>query len=220
MSMAMSPDRMSSSVRGQIQVIIGPMFSGKTTELIRRIRRFEVAQHKALLIKYDQDNRYDNECVATHDRHLASNTKTTKSSTLLPLMKQAIKFNVVGIDEGQFFPDIVEFCETLARHGKTVIVAALDGTFQRQAFGDVLNLIPLAESVVKLKAVCMHCCQDASFTRRLGQETEVEVIGGADKYVAVCRKCFHLPTLHPDMLTPTRDFPQESRVSRQLVFTT
>ncbi|KAK2112168.1 hypothetical protein P7K49_011915 [Saguinus oedipus] len=88
------------------------------------------------------------------------------------------------------FPDIVEFCEAMANAGKTVIVAALDGTFQRKAFGTILNLVPLAESVVKLTAVCMECFREAAYTKRLGTEKEVEVIGGADKYHSVCRLCY------------------------------
>src|SRR5690348_9043635 len=87
------------------------------------------------------------------------------------------------------FPDLVEFCEKMADMGKTVIVAALDGTFQRKPFGNVLNLVPLAESVCKLNAVCMLCQKDAAFTKRTVQDTALEVIGGADKYVAVCRAC-------------------------------
>uniref|UniRef100_A0A8D2EK82 Thymidine kinase n=1 Tax=Theropithecus gelada TaxID=9565 RepID=A0A8D2EK82_THEGE len=88
------------------------------------------------------------------------------------------------------FPDIVEFCEAMANAGKTVIVAALDGTFQRKPFGTILNLVPLAESVVKLTAVCMECFREAAYTKRLGTEKEVEVIGGADKYHSVCRLCY------------------------------
>jgi len=101
--------------------------------------------------------------------------------------------DVIGIDEGQFFPDLVEVCEKLAAAGKTVLVASLDGTFQRKPFGRTLELIPMAESVTKLQAVCMICFRDAAFSRRLGDETAIEVIGGADKYVAVCRECFFKP---------------------------
>ncbi|XP_010122630.1 PREDICTED: thymidine kinase, cytosolic [Chlamydotis macqueenii] len=109
---------------------------------------------------------------------------------LKDVYKEALGSAVIGIDEGQFFPDIVEFCEMMANAGKTVIVAALDGTFQRKAFGSILNLVPLAESVVKLNAVCMECYREASYTKRLGAEREVEVIGGADKYHSVCRACY------------------------------
>lgn len=88
------------------------------------------------------------------------------------------------------FPDVDTFSEKMANAGKVVLVAALDGTFQRKPFGTVLNLVPLAETVTKLTAVCMMCQADAAFSLRLGSETQVELIGGADKYIAVCRRCF------------------------------
>lgn len=175
-----------SKTRGQIQVILGPMFSGKSTELMRRVRRFQVAQYKCLVIKYAKDTRYSS-LFATHDR----NTMEALPACLLKDVTDDAKgVAVIGIDEGQFFPDIVEFSELMANKGKIVIVAALDGTFQREAFGDILNLVPLAESVVKLTAVCMQCFREAAYTKRLGVEKEVEVIGGADKYHSVCRHCY------------------------------
>ncbi|XP_074081149.1 thymidine kinase, cytosolic isoform X1 [Macrotis lagotis] len=175
-----------SKIRGQIQVILGPMFSGKSTELMRRVRRFQIAQYKCLVIKYAKDTRYG-KSFSTHDR----NTMEALPACLLrDVAQDALAVTVIGIDEGQFFPDIVEFSETMANAGKTVIVAALDGTFQRKAFGNILNLVPLAESVVKLTAVCMECFREAAYTKRLGVEKEVEVIGGADKYHSVCRICY------------------------------
>lgn len=98
--------------------------------------------------------------------------------------------DVIGIDEGSFFPDIVPFCEEQANLGRVVIVASLDGTFQRKEFGSILGLVPLAEEVTKLTAVCTVCGAPAAFSRRIGSETAVEVIGGADKYIAACRTCF------------------------------
>nr|XP_054312648.1 thymidine kinase, cytosolic isoform X2 [Pongo pygmaeus] len=175
-----------SKTRGQIQVILGPMFSGKSTELMRRVRRFQIAQYKCLVIKYAKDTRYSSS-FCTHDR----NTMEALPACLLrDVAQEALGVTVIGIDEGQFFPDIVEFCEAMANAGKTVIVAALDGTFQRKPFGAILNLVPLAESVVKLTAVCMECFREAAYTKRLGTEKEVEVIGGADKYHSVCRLCY------------------------------
>ncbi|XP_024091132.2 thymidine kinase, cytosolic isoform X2 [Pongo abelii] len=175
-----------SKTRGQIQVILGPMFSGKSTELMRRVRRFQIAQYKCLVIKYAKDTRYSSS-FCTHDR----NTMEALPACLLrDVAQEALGVAVIGIDEGQFFPDIVEFCEAMANAGKTVIVAALDGTFQRKPFGAILNLVPLAESVVKLTAVCMECFREAAYTKRLGTEKEVEVIGGADKYHSVCRLCY------------------------------
>ncbi|XP_010081482.1 PREDICTED: thymidine kinase, cytosolic [Pterocles gutturalis] len=131
--------------------------------------------------------RYSTSGVSTHDK---STMEALPASLLRDVYQEALSSSVIGIDEGQFFPDIVEFCEKMANAGKTVIVAALDGTFQRKAFGSILNLVPLAESVVKLNAVCMECYREASYTKRLGTEREVEVIGGADKYHSVCRACY------------------------------
>jgi len=103
----------------------------------------------------------------------------------------AKQHHVIGIDEGQFFPDIAQYAALWASEGKTVVVAALDGTFQRKPFGNVLELVPVCEKVSKLSAVCMVCCKrDAHFTRRRTTETKVEVIGGRDKYLAVCRCCY------------------------------
>nr|CAB3266976.1 thymidine kinase, cytosolic-like [Phallusia mammillata] len=172
--------------RGQIQVIFGPMFSGKSTELMRRIRRYQIANRDCLVIKYAKDFRYSEEGMATHDKQVIPAVKATKLMTL----KNVHNFSVIGIDEGQFFSDIVTFCEEMANSGKTVIVAALDGTFERKAFGSILDLVPIAESVVKLNAVCTSCFREAAFTKRLGQEKEIEVIGGTDKYMATCRQCF------------------------------
>ncbi|AOP31783.1 thymidine kinase [Volepox virus] len=171
---------------GHIQLIIGPMFSGKSTELIRRVRRYQIAQYKCITIKYSNDNRYGTG-LWTHDRNNFSATETTN---LLTIVDTVANFSVIGIDEGQFFPDIVEFCELMANNGKIVIVAALDGTFQRKPFTTISNLIPLSEMVVKLTAVCMKCFKEASFSKRLGSETAIEVIGGKDMYQSVCRKCY------------------------------
>ncbi|NXD28178.1 KITH protein, partial [Spelaeornis formosus] len=158
-----------------------------STELMRRVRRFQLAQYRCVLVKYAKDTRYGSSGVSTHDKNTM---EALPAGLLQDVYQEALAAAVIGIDEGQFFPDIVEFCETMANAGKTVIVAALDGTFQRKAFGSILNLVPLAESVVKLNAVCMECFREASYTKRLGAEREVEVIGGADKYHSVCRACY------------------------------
>lgn len=180
----------SASNDGHIQLIVGPMFSGKTTELIRRMRRYDVSNHRCLLIKYANDDRYDKENVSTHDQ-----AKMTASVCLrlADVESQAQNFDVIGVDEGQFFPDVVTFAENMASQGKVVIVAALDGTYQREGFPNILKLLPLSESIIKLMAVCMVCYREAAFTKRIGSETEVEIIGGADKYKAVCRKCYNSP---------------------------
>eukprot|EP01126_Amoeba_proteus_P014010 TRINITY_DN1604_c0_g1_i3.p1 TRINITY_DN1604_c0_g1~~TRINITY_DN1604_c0_g1_i3.p1 ORF type:complete len:237 (+),score=42.86 TRINITY_DN1604_c0_g1_i3:92-802(+) len=208
--------------RGAIEVIFGPMFSGKSTELLRRIRRYLVAQRSCFVIKYHNDSRYDSESVSTHDRIL---WKAHPCGTLSDVEQEAVSYDVIGIDEGQFFPDIVQFAEKMANLGKIVIVAALDGTFQRKPFNTILELVPLAEHVTKLTAVCVCCSGDAAFTKRIGTETKIEVIGGADKYVAVCRFCYLSSPLPQPRSSPTKfiftseDKPRMDQVRREISFT-
>ncbi|XP_029007916.1 thymidine kinase, cytosolic [Betta splendens] len=200
--------------RGQVQVIFGPMFSGKSTELMRRVRRFQIAQYKCLVIKYAKDTRYTDKGMATHDRNTMDAVPANRLDDVKSLALQAC---VIGIDEGQFFPDTVAFCEEMANLGKTVIVAALDGTFQRKPFGNILNLVPLAESVVKLHAVCMQCYKEAAYTKRIGAEKEVEVIGGADKYQAVCRKCYGGLMVAKENSAPFRDETPQHGIAGKVV---
>ena len=182
-----TPPRFERKKFGYIQLIMGPMFSGKTTELIRRVKRYSIATYNCCLVKYENDDRYDQDSIATHDNELAN---AYSCSRLSEVMEKIMQHKVIGIDEGQFMPDLAECCEKLANEGKIVIVAALDGTFQRKAFSSTLNLIPIAETVIKLKAVCMKCYGDAAFTKRTVDSEKVELIGGADKYKAVCRGCY------------------------------
>ncbi|CAG0918865.1 unnamed protein product [Notodromas monacha] len=208
-------DRAVVPLRGEIQVILGPMFSGKSTELVRRMKRFGVARHDCLVVKYAKDCRYDVENLATHDKQILP---AVAANVLADVRHKAEGVSVIGIDEGQFFPDLKEFCEDMANERKIVIVAALDGTFQRQPFANVMNLIPLAEKVEKLTAVCMMCHdREASFTKRRGSETEVEVIGGEEMYLAVCRSCYGMDSCSP-LKTPKRVpftplFPSKKRKS-------
>eukprot|EP00762_Andalucia_godoyi_P000692 ANDGO_05408.mRNA.1 Thymidine kinase len=179
---------------GHIQLIIGPMFAGKSTELMRRIRRYNVAKKRCVLIKFKADTRYSAECMATHDRQ----TIAAKGALTLAEVETDVEHvDVIGIDEGQFFPDLVPFCEKHANAGRTIIISALDATFQRKAFPNVAELIPMAESVEKLTAVCMKCSRAASFSKRISAECEVNIIGGADKYVSVCRACYFEPQVVP-----------------------
>lgn len=164
------------------------MFSGKSTELLRRLKRFEIAKRRVLVIKYGKDVRYSVENLSTHDRQMMP---AVSASRLEEVMDRIDGYDVIGVDEGQFFPDVVKFCEDVAQLGKTVIVSALDGDFRRKPFGSILELIPLAEYVVKLSAVCMICTADAAFSKRIVEGDEVEKIGGSDMYVAVCRKCYN-----------------------------
>lgn len=191
-------------------MIIGPMFSGKSTELLRRVRRYRHASYNCLVVKYRADTRYSVENLATHDEQM---TAAVPCSRLDEVEKDLHKFDVVAVDEGQFFPDLLHFCETAAIAGKVVIVAALDATFERKPFGDVCNLVARAEGILKLSAVCKFCHADAAFTRRLGADTAVELIGGSEMYVPVCRPCFSVPIAPVPETPPARVLATASSTS-------
>ncbi len=178
---------------GEIQLIIGPMFSGKSTELIRRISRYTISGKQCIIIKYDKDNDYLNhkDKLYTHNEEIHEAIST---SSLNELNKIQIKKNdVIGIDEGQFFTDLDDFCEEMRNDKKIVIIAALSGTFQRKPWKSVSNIIPLANEISHLKSICNKCKKDgASFTYRISQEKEITVIGGIEKYWAVCNECYLL----------------------------
>lgn len=179
---------------GQIQLILGPMFSGKSTELIRRISRYTISEKKCVIIKYSKDNRYSNhdDKLYTHNKeiHEAISTHSLTNGLSIQIKEE---YDVIGIDEGQFFTDLDVFCEEMCNHGKIVIIAALSGTFQRKSWKSVSNIIPLANEISHLTSICHKCKKDgASFTYRISQEEEITVIGGIEKYWAVCNKCYLL----------------------------
>lgn len=186
---------------GSIQLIIGPMFSGKSSELIRRVRRFEHARRVVMVVRYAHDTRYSSECVASHDKAMLKAISAVRLADARAQL-DAVGADVCAIDEGQMYEDIVEFAEDCASRGITVIVAALDGDFRRKPFGRILELIPLAEKVDKLSAVCVGCYGEAAFTERLTSATQVQLIGGADIYRPVCRRCFNSSPSMP--ATPER----------------
>ncbi|GKT32639.1 Thymidine kinase like protein [Aduncisulcus paluster] len=174
---------------GRIELICGPMFSGKSTELLRRANRFLLSQHSVLVIKYHKDNRYSEMCVATHDK---TTMKAISCAKLLsPQMKAKIADNsVIAIDEGQFFPDLVDFCELAACSGCVVMVAALDADFLRRPFAQIAELIPKAEKIDKLTAICKECFKEASFSFRKVDSDALELIGSKEVYIPVCRHCY------------------------------
>ncbi len=192
---------------GDIQVIIGPMFSEKSTELLRRVRRYTRANRRCLVIKHASDTRYDTSAkdagddskkndemcpgvfLTTHD---GMKWSATAASDLKWVRAVVDSYDVIAIDEGQWFPDICWIADDLADSGKIVIVAALNCSFQREPFpGGMMELIAIAEKVDKMMAVCYFCKKDASFSLRLGQETELQVVGGEDNYRATCRTCYY-----------------------------
>lgn len=182
-----------SSMYGSVHLFIGPMFSSKSTSMCCAVERYHIANKLCVIVKYRKDTRYDHLAksggVVTHAGYEHSKVPIVHAESLKDVLEEISEYDVIGIDEIQFFSDCVEVVHALANVGKVMICAGLDGDFRGKPFGRVLELIPIAEEVIKLKAVCMKCCGDASFTARITNETDIEVIGGADKYIAVCRRC-------------------------------
>ena len=181
--------RKNSEQKGQIEVICGSMFSGKTEELIRRLTRARLAKQQVEIFKPSVDTRY-------HDTHVVSHNETSIRSTPVNFAGDILLLSgtcdVVGIDEAQFFDeDIVRVVQLLANQGKRVILAGLDMDFEGKPFDPMPKLMAIAEYVTKVHAICMQCGDLAAFSYRLSAATEKVVLGEKDSYEARCRKCFH-----------------------------
>ncbi len=174
---------------GWIEVIIGPMFSGKSEELIRRVTRSKIARIPVQTFKPMVDDRYSTSEVVSHSSMTVEATPVKSSDELLRAVEESTV--VVGIDEGQFFDDgLVGVAETLAAAGKQVIVAGLDTDYLRRPFGPMASLAGRAEYVSKMLAVCHRCGGPALYTQRTAESDELVVIGATDAYEARCRMCY------------------------------
>lgn len=176
--------------RGKIKMFVGPMFGGKTSVMITQLRRYVIASKSVIAFKYDKDIRYSvEEKISSHN---GETFDAFPGSSLMPFLEEALGHDVIAIDEGQFFSDIVEFCEALVIKDKTILVAALDGDFRKIPFPPISALIPICDSIEKLCAVCTKCGKHAPFTSRIVADDRVELIGGKETYEARCRKCYIL----------------------------
>ncbi len=183
---------MTNLIPGRLEVITGPMFSGKSEELIRRLKRARIARQRVACFKPDIDLRYHRTSIAshsdqTHDACTVANVERLREA-LFPLLETT---DVIGIDEVQFFDQsIIPLSVELIHLGKRVIMAGLDTTFNAEPFGPVPALMAIADETTKLSAVCMDCGQPAIHTQRLGQSQELVVVGAAGIYEARCRTHF------------------------------
>jgi len=179
-------------IPGVLEVITGPMFSGKSEELIRRLKRARIARQRVACYKPDIDLRYHRTAIASHSAQTHEATTVPNVEHLREaLYPQLDAIEVVGIDEVQFLePSIVPLTVELIALGKRVILAGLDTTFAAEPFGPVPNLMAIADKVTKLSAVCMVCGQPAIHTQRLGQSQQLVVVGAAGMYEARCRAHF------------------------------
>jgi thymidine kinase len=176
--------------RGWIEVICGSMFSGKTEELIRRLKRAKIANLKVEIFKPTTDVRYDEIKIVSHDENAIHSTPIDNSQKIL-LMAQGV--DVIGIDEAQFFDDeISNVCNELALRGTRVIVAGLDMDFMGNPFGQMPFLMAKADYVTKLHAICMKCGNIANYSYRIIPNEEQIMLGEKNAYEPRCRKCFNL----------------------------
>ena len=174
---------------GSIEVICGSMFSGKTEELIRRLRRAQFANQKVEIYKPAIDVRYSDDQVVSHDLHSIPSTPIDSPASMLLLSSDV---EVVGIDEAQFFDDtVVEVAQTLADRGIRVIVAGLDTDFTGKPFGPMPALMAVAEDVQKVHAICVKCGSLANHSHRLTKSDKLVVLGEKDLYEPLCRHCYN-----------------------------
>lgn len=176
---------------GWIEVIAGCMFSGKTEELIRRLRRAEIARQSVLVFKPQLDTRFSARAIVSHsDQSLPSLLVDDPDD----ILKLAIDAQVVGIDEAQFFPiKIVDVCNTLANNGKRVIIAGLDQDYLGVPFEPMPQLLAIAEYITKTLAICVVCGNPADKTQRKTHSAERVIVGASEIYEARCRKCHYIP---------------------------
>lgn len=175
---------------GWIEVICGSMFSGKTEELIRRLKRARIANQKVEIFKPKLDTRFDNAKVVSHDANSILSTPIEHSSELLQLSEGV---SVVGIDEAQFFDrELPENCQKLALQGIRIIIAGLDMDYRGRPFGPMPDLLAVAEYITKVHAICQHCGNLAMHSYRLTQDEGTVVLGEKDLYEARCRTCYHM----------------------------
>lgn len=172
-----------------LKVIMGPMWCGKSTEVINIYKHNCIAQISTLVVNYDEDTRYHDTKLSTHDKTMIPCVRFNKLADLLNY-EDLYKFKCIVIDEAQFFEDLKTSVETLLSLNKFIYVCGLDGDFQMKKFGQILDIIPIADEVIKKQALCALCRngKKASFTKRLSEESSQKLIG-TNNYIPVCREC-------------------------------
>lgn len=174
---------------GYLELIVGPMFSGKTTKLVELYNQYKNSSESICVINFEKDKRYSEDKLSTHDKLMIPCIFTNEIKQLFD-SSNLLNSNIVLINEGQFFSDIFESVMYLVeKKNKHVYVCGLDGDFERKKFGNILDLIPYSDSIIKLKSKCNNCNEPAIFSHRLTDENE-QVVIGSNNYVPLCRKCY------------------------------
>jgi len=179
-----------SNQRGYLEIILGPMFSGKTTRLVQHYKKFSYIGRKVTVINYADDTRYHDSLLSTHDKIMIP---CVFARTLACVKETIDEADVILINEGQFFEDIYEaVLEMVEVHHKVVYICGLDGDFKRNKFGRLLDLVPYCDEIVKLSSLCAHCKNGTPgiFSHRITSETS-QVVIGTDNYVPLCRNCYN-----------------------------
>jgi thymidine kinase len=174
---------------GWIEVVCGSMFSGKTEELIRRLKRARIANQKVGIYKPEMDVRYAADSIVSHDENTIAAFPVKQA---LAILNNYQEFDVIGVDEAQFFgKELIEVCQQMANQGKRVIIAGLDMDYTGKPFGPMPELLSIANYVTKLHAICVKCGGIASYSFRTTLNTDQVVLGEKDHYEARCRSCFN-----------------------------
>lgn len=176
---------------GYLQLIIGPMFSGKTSTILELKKQYDLCNIDSCVINYAEDKRYDDSLLSTHDQQKIT---CTNLISLTPLLDTDIlqKYTVFFINEGQFFPDLFQVVKLLVeKYSKIVYVCGLDSDFKRNSFDEMIKLYPIADNIIKKYSLCVNCKNGtkALFSYRKSNEKEIKVIG-SDNYIPLCRKCY------------------------------
>ena len=175
---------------GWIEIVTGCMFSGKTEELLRRVKRSKIAGQSVILFKPARDTRYHDTNVVSHDENSMDSVVIKQAKDM---MNYVDDYEVMGVDEAQFFDqDLVKVCEELALEGKRIIAAGLDLDFKGRPFGPIPHLLAVSEYVTKVHAICPHCGNLATHSYRLSQEQATVLLGEKDLYEPRCRKCYSM----------------------------
>lgn len=188
---------------GWIEVICGSMFSGKTEELIRRLRRARIARQQTEVFKPALDARYSEDEVVSHNKNVISTTPVETASQILLMTSEA---DVIGIDEAQFFDEeLVNVCQQLANDGRRVIVTGLDTDYRAEPFDPIPQLMAVAEHVTKLHAVCVACGAPANHSQRIVPGEDRVLVGATEAYEPRCRQCFEPHSVEVDRPRPHTD---------------
>jgi len=176
------------SKSGFLEIIVGPMFSGKTTHLVGLYEKYIACGVSVLAINYSADKRYHDSMLSTHDKIMIPCVFTDQ---LCDIIEKITDVDAILINEGQFFPDLYDAVESLINHSKKRIhICGLDGDFKRKKFGQILDLIPLCDTISKLHAKCLTCGDPGIFSHRVTHESE-QVVIGSDNYLPLCRRCYN-----------------------------